>query len=295
MPVSKTDLPDACGISLYPCVAKIGACATDHIYPSVGGKLTPSASICNCFSRAYSESIPVPHKPDVEITCPFQCVDAILKYTDLYVVKVNGPGDDLAHHCDQSMSLLGQVEFGNKNDYTPSASDADSLVVLPVDDARVVRASDALAQHINLERQKTCPAKSPVSTGEDSKKIVYARRGMVDFGRGQYKLEVLFGTEVFFARVVHLPKSEQLIEPSDSNEDPENFDGRFAVVHVTPDPCGDAVAEQLAVSVSGAFAAPARPTPACGIQAARPRAADGAGASVARRRSRPARRRRPAG
>jgi cathepsin B len=177
-----------------------------------------------------------------------------LKYTDLYVVKVNGPGDDLAHHCDQSMSLLGQVEFGNKNDYTPSASDADSLVVLPVDDARVVRASDALAQHINLERQKTCPAKSPVSTGEDSKKIVYARRGMVDFGRGQYKLEVLFGTEVFFARVVHLPKSEQLIEPSDSNEDPENFDGRFAVVHVTPDPCGDAVAEQLAVSVSGVSA-----------------------------------------
>jgi hypothetical protein len=143
MLVSKTDLPDACGVSLYPCAAKIGACTAAHIVPSVGGNLTPSASICNCFTCGYAESIPVPHKPEVEITCPFQCVDAILKYTDLYVVKANGPGDDLAHHCQQGIAILGQVEFGNKTGYTPSASDSDSLVVLPVDDsdARVVRAS----------------------------------------------------------------------------------------------------------------------------------------------------------
>ncbi len=228
--------------------------------PSVGGKLTPGASTCNCFSRGYTESIPVPHKPDVEITCPFQCVDAILKYTDLYVVSVNGPGDDLAHQCGSSVAILGQVEFGNKNGYTATDSDGDSLMVLPVDDGRVVRASDALAQHINLEREKTCPAKPPVSADADAKKIVYARRGMVDYGRGQYKMEVLFGTEVFFARIIHLPKTEQLIQPDETKEDPENFDGRFAVFDITPDPCGDAIPEQLAVSATGPRR-PARPAP----------------------------------
>ena len=33
----QTDLPEACGVSLHPCVAKIGACALSKIVASPGG------------------------------------------------------------------------------------------------------------------------------------------------------------------------------------------------------------------------------------------------------------------
>ena len=187
-------------------------------------------------------------------------MDTILKYTDLYVVRTNGPGDDLAHKCSTSIDILGTVEFGNKHDYVATSADMDSLGVLPVDDPRAVRASSALAQHINSARASACPAKAPVAD-DATKRIVYAKRGIVDDGRGQYRMEVLFGPEVFFTRIVHLPKADQLVDPGTAKEDPNNFDGRFAVVDVTPDPCGDAVADQLAVSLTGAHRRPARPPP----------------------------------
>jgi hypothetical protein len=182
-------------------------------------------------------------------------VDAILKYTDLHVARTNGPGDDLAHKCSASIDILGTVEFGNKNGYVPTNSDMDSLEMIPIDDPRAVRASSALAQHINSVRSSTCPAKAPVAD-DSTKKIVYAKRGIVDDGRGQYRMEVLFGPEVFFTRIVHLPRVDQLVDPGTAKEDPHNFDGRFAVVAITPEPCGDAVADQLAVSLTGSDACP---------------------------------------
>ena len=128
--------------------------------------------------------------------------------------------------------------------------------MVPVDDPRVVRASRALAQYINSARASTCPAK-PAVADDATKTIVYAKRGMVDDGRSQYKMEVLFGSEVVYARIAHLPRDEQLVDPSSKGGDPDNYDGRFAVMDITPNPCGDAVAEQLAVSATSEWTLPA--------------------------------------
>lgn len=119
--------------------------------------------------------------------------------------------------------------------------------MVAVDSPRVLLASSALAQHINSARLANCPAKAAVAD-DDTKAIVYAKRGLVDGGRSQYRLEVLFGPEVFFARIAHLASDEQVVDPAAAVADPSNFDGRYAVLSITPDPCGDAVADQLAVS-----------------------------------------------
>jgi len=215
--------------------------------------LTAGSSTCNCFTRGYTDTIPVPTNPNAVISCPYQCIDAILKYTNLYMVNVNGPGDDLSQKCSASLDTLGTVEYGNKNDYVPTDSDTDALDIVPVDDPRVIQASSALAQYINSNRASDCPTKTAVAD-DATKTIVYAKRGMGDGGRGQYRLEVLFGNEVVFARIAHLTKDDQLVDPSNKQDDPNNYDGRYAVVTVTPDPCGDAVADQLAVSATGVTA-----------------------------------------
>jgi hypothetical protein len=229
--VADTDLPEACGISLYPCVSKIGGCALERIVPSAGGKLTPDATTCNCFNRGFSEPIDVPNRPDVVISCSFQCVETILKYTDLYLIGANGRGNGLAGKCSTSIDVLGAAEYANRNDYIPTDSDTDRLEVLPVDDPRVVRAAAALAQHVAAARASACPDK-PAVADEAAASVVYAKRGPADGGRGQYKLEALLGGEVFFARVAHLPAPEQLVDPARAGEDPRNYGGRLIDIYV---------------------------------------------------------------
>ena len=142
--VSDTELPEACGPAMYPCVAQVGDCALSHIASSIGGKLTPGTSTCNCFTVGYSKSIAVPTNPAVVVSCPYSCIDALLKYTNLYVVSANGPGEDLSQKCSTSLDILTSVEYGNKRGYVRTDRDTDTLVMLSVNDPRVVQASVAL-------------------------------------------------------------------------------------------------------------------------------------------------------
>jgi cathepsin B len=247
--LEQTDLPEACGVSLHPCLAKIGSCALAKIIPSAHGMLTPSTSTCSCFVRGFQEPIPIPDGSDRVVTCDFDCVDAILKYTDSYVSAVNGPGDDVSAFCKHSIELLGEEQFGNKNGYIPTDEDTGDLEMEPIDSHKVVRAGQAVGAFINGERMENCPLKPLVNFTEAE--IQYAKSGIVEEGKRQYKMEVLFGTEVFFARVSHLPPSEQLVDPSSvASLDPENLEGRFAVVDLTPSPCDSAIGAQLAVSAA---------------------------------------------
>lgn len=244
--LDKTDLPEACGVSLDPCLAKIGGCALEKIVHSSHGTLTPSTSTCSCFIRGFQESIPIPDGTDRVVTCDYDCVDAILKYTDSYVSAVNGVGDDVSSYCQRSIELLGTEQFGNKNGYTPTDEDTGDLSVVPVDTPRVVLAGKAVGAYINAERTVNCPLKPLVNF--TNPEVGYAKSGIVEDGKRQYKMEVSFASEVFFARVSHLPPSEQLIDPSDAAQDPDNLEGRFAVVDIVPAPCDSAVGAQLAVS-----------------------------------------------
>jgi cathepsin B len=251
--VEKTDLPEACGVSLHPCVAKIGACALGKIVASPGGKLTPSTSSCSCFVRGYQDPIPLPDGSDRSFSCSFDCVDAILKYTDKYLVSVNGAGDDLSQYCQTSISVVGKEEFGNTNGYIPTDEDAGGLDVVPIDRPAVVLAGKAVGAYIDVERRAKCPVLPPVD--RHAVEIAYAKHGIAEDGKGQYKMELLFGEEVFHARVAHLPKSEQLVDPSEVAEgDPSNLEGRYVVAHLTPGPCETAIGAQLAVSATGVAA-----------------------------------------
>jgi hypothetical protein len=145
--VSDTDLPDACGVALYPCVAQVGDCALSNIVSSHRGKLTAGTNTCNCFTLGYSESIAIPSNPYAVVSCPYSCIDALLKYTSLYLVSNNTFGEDLSKKCSVSLDILTTVEYGNKRGYVPTDSDTDALFMLPVNDPRVVQVSGGY-QHL---------------------------------------------------------------------------------------------------------------------------------------------------
>ena len=247
--VSKTDLADSCGLAMYACAAKIVDCAESKLVKGTDGKITPLTSACNCFVRGYTESIPIPGKTDVQFDCTSTCVESILSQVQGYVSDTNKEGGS-ALNCDAEMKKLDDAEIGNKNGYIASETDNDPLEVMPVDDEKVVRAANALRISINSQRQKNCPAKHLY---DEAGRIVYAKRGIVSDGTGQYRLEVVFGNDVVHGRVAHLPKRKQSIDPTATAalDDPDNLDGRFQLMSITPEPCADGIPEQLAVSESG--------------------------------------------
>jgi hypothetical protein len=247
--VSKTDMPEACDISLNPCVAKILNCLSSRLVNTTDGKITPITTSCDCFVRGFKEPIEIPEKPDLQFTCPFVCVQSILRYASQYVTNANGPSG-AALDCNSAISDVASDAFGNRHGYIAGPSETDSLQVLPVDNPLVVRAAEALRISINSQRRLNCPA---LHAYDEPGVIKYAKRGIVASGGGQYRLEVVFGNDVVFGRVVHLPKNRQLIDPTAQTalDDPSNLDGRFELLSSVPGPCDDGVPEQLAVSAEG--------------------------------------------
>ena len=242
-------MPEACEIALYPCVDKIVSCLSSRLVNSTGGGITPLTTSCDCFVRGIKEAIDVPEKPDLQFTCPFVCVQSIVRSASHYVTKINGP-NGAALDCDSSISALASDNFGNKHGYIAGPSETDSLEVLPVDNPLVARAADAIRISINSRRRLDCPA---LHAYDEPGIVKYAKRGIVASGGGQYRLEVVFGNDVVFGRVVHLPKDRQLIDPTAQTalDDPTNLDGRFELLSSVPGPCEDGEPEQLAVSAEG--------------------------------------------
>ena len=247
--VSKTDLPESCETSLYPCAAKIVGCTSSRLVNTSQGTITPLTNVCNCFVRGFTEPIEVPNKPNMQFTCSYTCVESLLKATSHYVGSANGPLGG-ALDCDSSVSSLAADTFGNKNGYIPSQTETDSLDVIPVDDPSVVRAAEALRIAFNSRRRLTCPA---LHSFDEPGTVKYAKRGLAAGGKSQYRLEVVFGNDVVLARLAHLPKSQQTVDPTAQAtlDDPTNLDGRFELVSSVPGPCDDGVPEQLAVSATG--------------------------------------------
>ena len=245
--VSKTDLGDSCGVALYPCAQKIIPCAASKLVKNAAGAITPTSSACNCFSRGFTEPIAIPGKTNAEFSCDFDCVSDLLKFTTKFVADTNGPsGSSLT--CDLSNIAAGT--YGNAHGYIPTGSDSDPLENMPEDDPLVERAAEAVRINFNSERLAKCPALKAYDTPG---KIEYAKRGMAADGSGQYKLEVVFGNDVVYARIAHLPERKQTIDPTVQSalDDPDNLAGQFSLVSSVPHPCDDAVPEQLAVSAAG--------------------------------------------
>ena len=249
--VSKTDLADSCGVSLYPCAQKIIPCASSRLIKNEKGEITALSSVCNCFTRGFTDSIDIPGKEDVDFTCPFTCVESLLSFTAQHVAQANG-GSSAALSCD--LSALADSTFGNKNHYIPTDADNDPLENIPTDDPKVQRAAEALRLNFNSDRLANCPA---MKAYEEAGRIVYAKRGIATDGKSQYRLEVVFGNDVVHARIGHLPKSDQMIDPASqfALNDPENLNGRFVLLSSTPKPCDSAIGEQLAISQAGGLSA----------------------------------------
>ena len=130
-------------MSLYPCVAKIITCVKPRLVNTTDGKITPLSNVCNCFLRGFSEGIDVPGKPFSTFSCSYTCVESILKYTESLVSNTNGPaGSSL--DCDAPLASLATSAYGNSNGYIARSTETDAMVLLPVDDPKVLRAAEAL-------------------------------------------------------------------------------------------------------------------------------------------------------
>ena len=231
---------------------------------ALDGELTPLTSACDCFVRGYAESIPIPSQPDAVFACSLPCVQSLLQLTTAHVAAENGPaGPTLA--CTAAMSALAASVYGNGGGYVAGGGDTDSLHTLPPDDPRVLRAAEAVRIAINARRLRDCPIVRPYNSPG---RVVYARRGLAGGGRGEYRLEVVFaaagaGGDTVLARVAHLPKSRQPVDPAAAAalDDVRNLDGRFELASAVPGPCDASVREQLAVSASGPDLEAADPSP----------------------------------
>jgi hypothetical protein len=235
-------------------------CASSKLVKSADGKISPLTSTCNCFVRGFSEGIEIPGKTDVQFSCTYSCVADLLKHTSDFVLKANGPsGTSLS--CSSELDKIAAGEYGNRNGYVATQTETDPLEVMPVDDAKVTRAADALRISINSARRANCPATRPY---DDAGRVVYARRGIVADGKGQYRLEVVFGNDVVHARIAHLAAEKQIVDPAGmaALDDPDNLEGRFEIMSIVPAPCENGVPQQLAVSATGDPFPPNRlPTP----------------------------------
>jgi hypothetical protein len=255
--ISNTTLADSCGLALYPCAQKIIGCADSRLVRNSNGEVTPLTSACDCFIQGFTESIEIPGKLDAEFSCPFACVENLLGSAVGFVASANKESGAM-FTCD--LSDLASRTFGNKYRYIPTATDSEPVEIVPVDDFHALRAAEALRMNFNAARLANCPA---TRSYDEPGKIQYAKRGMVGNGLSQYKLEVVFGNDVIFARLAHLDESAQTVDPSTlmALNDTDNLNGRFQLMSSIPGPCEDAVPEQLAISVAGA--ASARAVAAC--------------------------------
>jgi hypothetical protein len=170
-----SDLPESCGLSQFPCVDKIGTCLMENLVKTADGKITPKTQACSCFTKGYQELIEIPGRSDISITCPFHCVESILKVAQGYIAAVNGRrGPPL--RCKTLMRGLAGAEYGNSNGVIADDGDLDSMGVLPVNDPGVVLAADAVRVLINNGRREKCPV---LPAFADAPAVVYAKRGLI--------------------------------------------------------------------------------------------------------------------
>ena len=147
----------------------------ENFVKAADGKITPKTQACSCFTKGYQELIEIPGRSDISITCPFHCVESILKVAQSYITAVNGRrGPPL--RCKTLMRGLAGEEYGNRNGVIADDGDLDSMGMLPVDDPGVVRAAEAVRVLVNNGRREACPV---LPAFADPPAVVYAKRGLI--------------------------------------------------------------------------------------------------------------------
>jgi hypothetical protein len=210
--VENSDLQEACGLSQFPCVDQIGRCILDNMVKTSEGKMTPKTQACSCLAEGFQKVIQPPGISDVSISCSFHCVEAIFKIAQFHTSEINGQlGPTL--QCKSILDHMAHVEFGNRNGFIADDGNLDSMEVVSVKDPKLAISADAVRVFINKERRQSCPM-LPVYT--ESANVVYAKQGLVTEGREEFRMEVLLGDDVFFTRISHLPRADQLVNPVDA-------------------------------------------------------------------------------
>eukprot|EP00286_Rhodomonas_abbreviata_P004788 CAMPEP_0181316836 /NCGR_PEP_ID=MMETSP1101-20121128/16107_1 /TAXON_ID=46948 /ORGANISM="Rhodomonas abbreviata, Strain Caron Lab Isolate" /LENGTH=889 /DNA_ID=CAMNT_0023424109 /DNA_START=5 /DNA_END=2670 /DNA_ORIENTATION=- len=249
---TKTDLPAACGVALDPCVATVGDCLVSrtNIDPSTG-RISVRTNGCQCFSRGIMTKIPVPDRPNIAFRCPYMCLQSISNLFEQHIEAVNGDERHSAAslQCPRTFKEIALSVYGGDHGELTEETVPDELVVQPISDKRVLRASKAVQDHLIDVRRDECPHATPSIDGRP--KVLYAERGTVSDGKGLYRLELELGGAIMYtARIAHLPPEAQLEAPDKAEEDPDNLLGRFALLSISPDPCAHGPDSQLAVTAS---------------------------------------------
>jgi hypothetical protein len=118
-------------------------------------------------------------------------------------------------------------------------------VLISAADPLVLQAGEAIRLAFNAQRATACPSISPYSTRGA---IQYAKKAAETNGTFLYTLEIVFGGEAVYARVMMIPK---------------NPSAKFRLVFSIPGPCEVGVEEQLAVSANGMYTLAHDPCCAC--------------------------------
>eukprot|EP00961_Rhodomonas_salina_P107573 1448311-Rhodomonas_salina.3 len=147
--------------------------------------------------------------------------------------------------CPRTFLDMAVSVYGGAHEQLITADSVDALRVQSLTDSKVLRAAAALQAHVNDVRSEECPDMSQL-TGRPE--VVYAERGEVSEGFGQYRLEVKLGSKLFTGRVAHMGRDEQYLEPEEEEEDPRNLLGRFVLLRVSPEPCAQGADSELAVT-----------------------------------------------
>eukprot|EP00287_Rhodomonas_sp_CCMP768_P002163 CAMPEP_0196737478 /NCGR_PEP_ID=MMETSP1091-20130531/15198_1 /TAXON_ID=302021 /ORGANISM="Rhodomonas sp., Strain CCMP768" /LENGTH=1109 /DNA_ID=CAMNT_0042081333 /DNA_START=9 /DNA_END=3338 /DNA_ORIENTATION=+ len=243
----KTDLDESCGDLMLPCVANVGNCVESNIHTVEGsGRLELDPETCQCFASGLTNQITL-DDGDV-VTCPYLCMEALSNIFDEKLFAHNEDSHTTVA-CPRTFMNMARSVYGTANGEFPVEHELDGEQVLPVDDEKVIRAAAALQEHINLIRKQECSLK-PQLSGDPT--ILFDEKGTAKGDFGQYRLEVSLGEggQLFTGRVVHLPKDDQLLNPSEVESDPQNLLGRFRVMRLSPDPCADGAAASLAITQS---------------------------------------------
>ena len=124
-----------------------------------------------------------------------------------------------------------------KNKTLVNISKSEEFEILDVNDPSVTKAAHMVRSAINAYRLRDCPNIGPYNTPGNVK---YAKRRFSAKGNRHFYLEISFGPDIVFGRVVaHLPSSEKKKE------------GRYEFLKSVPSPCYNATTDQLAISQTG--------------------------------------------
>ena len=240
--VADTDLVESCGAFMTPCLATVGACVDKHAVEGPDGEVTVDTAVCNCFASSLVDEVKVPGYSGVAVQCDYTCLDSINGLFNEYLEKKNGETGARAF-CEHTFTNMAEKQFGTENHWLAKEGDLDSLTVMPLSDPKVARAGSVLREYINNVRAQKCPLRKAL---QSEPHVAYAKVGMEDNARYEYRIEAIFDDEEFAARISHLPPDQQLADPANAAQDPRNYLGRFKVVTMSPEPCATGNAAVLA-------------------------------------------------